>query len=92
MSTGCQKDRNIERQTDRPTDRKTKRLFSLVIRTKVVKNVNRKIVQDPVRTAKEPALVYSPCTCALDGQQTWLRGGQTGLVSDNTIEMSASFW
>ena len=45
MSMGCQKDRNIERptdrQTDRQTDRKTKRLFSLVIRTKVVKNVNR---------------------------------------------------
>ena len=38
----CQKDvRKIERQTDRQTDRKTKRLFSLVIRTKVVKNVNR---------------------------------------------------
>ena len=45
MSTGCQKDRNIERQTDRQTDRKTDRktetLFSLVIKTKVAKNVNR---------------------------------------------------
>ena len=45
MSTGCQKDTNIERQTDRQTDRltdrKTERLFSLVIKTKVVKNVNR---------------------------------------------------
>ena len=49
MSTGCQKDRNIERQTDRQTDRhtdrqtdrKTETLFSLVIKTKVVKNVNR---------------------------------------------------
>ena len=30
MSTGCQKDRNIERQRDQQTDR-----------TKVVKNVNR---------------------------------------------------
>ena len=28
-------------QTDRKTDRKTKRLFSLVIKTKVVQNVNR---------------------------------------------------
>ena len=35
MSTGCQKDR----QTD--TDRQTERLFSLVIKTKVVQNVNR---------------------------------------------------
>ena len=50
MSTGCQKDRNIERQTDRQTDRltdrqtdrqKTERLFSLFIKTKVVKKVNR---------------------------------------------------
>ena len=38
MSTGCQKDSNIERQTDRQTDRKTEKHFSLVIRTKVVKN------------------------------------------------------
>ena len=30
-----------ERQADRQTDRKTKRLFSLVINTKVVQNVNR---------------------------------------------------
>ena len=37
MSTGCQKHRKTERQTDRLTER----LFSLVIRTKVVKNVNR---------------------------------------------------
>ena len=45
MSTGCQTDRNIERQTDRQTDRKTDRktetLLSLVIKTKVVKSVNR---------------------------------------------------
>ena len=54
MSTGCQKDRKTERQKYRQTDRqtdgltdrqkdryKTERLFSLVIKTKVVKNVNR---------------------------------------------------
>ena len=46
-STGCQKDsRKTEIQTDRQTDRrtdrfKTERLFSLDIKTKVVKNVNR---------------------------------------------------
>ena len=46
MSTGCQKDRKTERQKDRKTERqkdryKTERLFSLVIKTKVVKKVNR---------------------------------------------------
>ena len=47
MSTGCQKDsRKTEIQTDRQTDRrtdrfKTERLFSLVIKIKVVENVNR---------------------------------------------------
>ena len=42
MSTGCQKDRKTEIQTDRQTDRyKTERLFSLVIRIKVVQNVTR---------------------------------------------------
>ena len=41
MSTGCQKDRNTNRQTYRQTDRKTERLFSLVVKTKVVQNVNR---------------------------------------------------
>ena len=45
MSTGCQKDRKTgwqtDGQTDRQTDRKTKRLFSLVIKTKVVQNANR---------------------------------------------------
>ena len=35
MSKGCQKDRNTGRQTDR----KTERLFSVVIKTKVVQNV-----------------------------------------------------
>ena len=49
MSTGCQKDRRqagrqtdrqTDGQTDRKTDRKTERLFSLVIKTKVVHNVN----------------------------------------------------
>ena len=34
-------DRHPERHTDRQTDRKTERLFSLVIKTKVVQNVNR---------------------------------------------------
>ena len=34
-------DRKTDEQTDRMTDRKTKRLFSLVIKTKVVQNVNR---------------------------------------------------
>ena len=49
MSTGCQKDRKTDRQTDRctdrqkdrQTDRKTERLFSIVIKTKVVHYVNR---------------------------------------------------
>ena len=49
MLTGCQKakntgwqtDRQTDGQTDRKTDRKTERLFSLVIKTKVVHNVNR---------------------------------------------------
>ena len=45
MSTGCQKarniDRNTDRQTDRKTDRKTENLFSLVIKAKVIQNVNR---------------------------------------------------
>ena len=35
------KDRLTDRQMDRKTDRKTKQLFSLVIKTKVVQNVNR---------------------------------------------------
>ena len=34
-------DRQRDGQTDRKTDRKTKGLFSLVIKTKVVQNVNR---------------------------------------------------
>merc|ERR1712218_503315 len=38
MSTGCQKDR----KTGQQRDRKTEILFSLVIKTKVVKNVNKK--------------------------------------------------
>ena len=37
MSTGCQKDR----KTGQQRGRKTEILFSLVIKTKVVKNVNR---------------------------------------------------
>ena len=49
MSTGCQKDRKTvlktdrqtERQTDRVTDGQTDRFFSLIIKTKVVQNVNR---------------------------------------------------
>ena len=45
MLTGCQKAKNTgwqtDGQTDRKTDRKTERLFSLVIKTKVVHNVNR---------------------------------------------------
>ena len=45
MSTGCQKDRQTDRQLDRQTEKqkdryKTERLFSLVIKTKVVQNVN----------------------------------------------------
>ena len=44
MSTGCQKDRQRDRQTarqtDRKTERKTERFFSLLIKTKVVQNVN----------------------------------------------------
>ena len=48
MSTGCQKDRQRDRQTarqtdrktDRKTERKTERFFSLVIKIKVVQNVN----------------------------------------------------
>ena len=48
MSTGCQKDRKTDRQTDGQTDRKTDRqierktesIFSLIIKTKVVQNVN----------------------------------------------------
>ena len=56
MSTGCQKDRQTEsqtdrkpnrqidrqtdRKTDRKTERKTERFFSLLIKTKVVQNVN----------------------------------------------------
>ena len=42
MSTGCQKDRKTGQQRDRKTGRKTEILFSLVIKTKVVKNVNKK--------------------------------------------------
>ena len=43
MSTGFQKDRNIERQTDRQSDRLTDRQTDRqkVRKTKVVKNVNR---------------------------------------------------
>ena len=46
MLTGCQKDRPTDSQTDRQTDGQTdrntdRRLFSLVIKTKVVQNVNR---------------------------------------------------
>ena len=45
MTIGCQKDRKTgrqtERQADRQIDRKTERLFSLVIKTKVVQNINR---------------------------------------------------
>ena len=45
MLTGCQKDRQTCQQTvgqiDRKTDRKTDRLFSLVIKTKDVQNVNK---------------------------------------------------
>ncbi len=49
MSTGCQK--------DRPNDRQTERLFSLVIKTKVVQNVNKmsfcfKKVQNVTRISK----------------------------------------
>ena len=48
MSTGCQKDRQrdrqtatqTDRQTDRKTERKTETFFSLLIKTKVVQNVN----------------------------------------------------
>ena len=52
MSTGCQKDRQIcketdrqldrqtDRKTDRKTERKTERFFSLLIKTKDVQNVN----------------------------------------------------
>ena len=48
MSTGCQKVRQRDRQTARHTDRKTarkaerktERFFSLVIKIKVVQNVN----------------------------------------------------
>ena len=36
-----QADRQSDRQTDGQTDRKAKQLFSLVIKTKVVQNVNR---------------------------------------------------
>ena len=36
-----QNDMPKDRLTDRQTDRKTKRLFSLVIKTKVVQNFNR---------------------------------------------------
>ena len=39
MSTGCQKDRKTGRQTYRQIERQ--RLFSLVVKTKVVQNVNR---------------------------------------------------
>ena len=47
MLTGCQKVSQTDRVTDRMTDRdgqtgkKTDRLFNLVIKTKVVQNVNR---------------------------------------------------
>ena len=39
--TDRQTDRRTDRQTDGQTDRKTGRLFRLVIKTKVVHNVNR---------------------------------------------------
>ena len=42
MSTGCQKDRKTGQQRDRKAGRKTEILFSLVIKTKDVKNVNKK--------------------------------------------------
>ena len=45
MSTGYQRAKNTGWQTDgqadRKKDRKTERLFSLVIKTKVVHNVNK---------------------------------------------------
>ena len=69
MSTGCQKDRKTDRRTDRKTDtrqkeRKTEILFSLVIKTKVVKNVNkkdkdRKSSSQNSRAAKDLALVFT---------------------------------
>ena len=40
MSTGCHSDTKTGRQTGQ-SDRKTERLFRLVIKTKVVHNVNR---------------------------------------------------
>ena len=39
MLIGCQKDRKTSRQTERQIKRQ--RLFSLVVKTKVVHNVNR---------------------------------------------------
>ena len=33
-------DRQLDRKTDRKTERKTERFFSLLIKTKVVQNVN----------------------------------------------------
>ena len=41
MPTDRQTDRHTDEQSDRMTDKKTKRFFSLVIKTKVVQNVNR---------------------------------------------------
>ena len=41
MLTACQKDMPADSKKDGQTDRKTDRLFSLVIKTKVVQNVNR---------------------------------------------------
>ena len=44
MLTRCQKDSPTDGkrdEQDRMTDRKTKQIFSLVIKTKVVQNVNR---------------------------------------------------
>ena len=41
MQADSQTDRQTDGQRDRKTDRKTERLFSLVINTKVVLNVNR---------------------------------------------------
>ena len=64
MSTGCQKDRKTGQQRDRKTGRKTEILFSLVIKTKVVKNVNkkdkdRKSSSQNSRAAKDLALVFT---------------------------------
>ena len=85
MSRGCQKDRQRQQdirktekqadrrtdwQTDRKTDWKTRRLFSLVIKTKVVQNVNRMLERQKRQTIRQT----DRQTGRVPGRQTEMAG------------------